>query len=50
MTLGGRQLSRDDIVITEPHVDVPETVAGAQGAQLLELCRTAAAETRAERD
>jgi hypothetical protein len=50
MTLGGRQLSRDDIVITEPHVDVPETVAGAQGAQLLELCRTAAAETRVERD
>ncbi|MFF8021829.1 hypothetical protein ACFZDJ_11990 [Streptomyces sp. NPDC007896] len=50
LALGGRRLSVDGIVITEPHVGVPETVAGAQGAQLLELCRTAVSESRGERD
>jgi hypothetical protein len=45
LTLGGRHLGVGDIVITEPNVAVPETVAGADGARLLELCRTAAAET-----
>jgi hypothetical protein len=46
LTLGDRRLTVDDIVITEPGVDVPAAVAGAEGAQLLELCRTAAAEQR----
>ncbi|MFF3372251.1 hypothetical protein ACFYXF_04750 [Streptomyces sp. NPDC002680] len=46
LTLGGRPLTVGDIVVTEPDVDVPEAVAGSRGARLLELCRTAAAETR----
>jgi hypothetical protein len=46
LTLGGRHLVVDDIVITEPHAAVPEAVAGPDGAQLVELCRTASAETR----
>lgn len=46
LTVGGRKLSADDILITEPNVAVPEFVAGAAGARLLELCRTAAADPR----
>ncbi len=46
LTLGERRLDVDDIVITEPNIEVPEAVAGSDGAQLLELCRTVAAETR----
>ncbi|MEV4237025.1 hypothetical protein AB0J47_17810 [Nocardia sp. NPDC049737] len=46
LTLGERRLAVDDIVITEPNIEVPEAVAGPNGVQLLELCRTAASETR----
>jgi hypothetical protein len=46
MTLGDRHLGVDDIVITEPNAQIPDAVAGPSGVQLLELCRTAAAETR----
>jgi hypothetical protein len=49
LTLGDRRLTVDDVVLTEPGVDVPRAVAGAEGAQLLELCRTAAAEQRVTR-
>ena len=46
LTFGGRPLVAGDIVITEPAVDVPAATAGSDGARLLELCRTAAAEPR----
>jgi quercetin dioxygenase-like cupin family protein len=46
LTLGGRLLTADDIVLTEPNVEVPEATAGPNGTHLLELRRTAAAEPR----
>jgi hypothetical protein len=46
LTLGGRKLTRDDIIITEPNVPVPGMVAGPGGTRLLELCRTVAGEVR----
>ncbi|HSV82967.1 MAG TPA: hypothetical protein VLK85_27535 [Ramlibacter sp.] len=49
LTIGDRHLTPDDIVIIEPGAVVPELVAGTGGAQLLELCRTAAAEARESR-
>lgn len=46
LTLGDRALEVGDIVIAEPGADVPAAAAGSGGAELLEMCRTAAAEER----
>jgi hypothetical protein len=39
----GRRLGRDDVLTVEPGATLPSLTAGAEGAQLLELARTARA-------
>jgi hypothetical protein len=43
MTVGGRELVKDDLLIAEPGAAVPTISVGAQGVHLLTCARTAAA-------
>jgi hypothetical protein len=46
LTVGDTALSTSDLLLVEPDAEVPGITAGTEGANLLELARTAAALTR----